>query len=520
MIQILLAIGTDDGLIQITEDGGASWRKVTGIAGAPKQSYVNSVYLSKHDVNVIYAAFNHHKYGDFKPYLFKSGDKGKTWTSISANLPKKGSVYAIEEDHKDSGLIFCGTEYGVFFSPNKGQHWKQLSSGLPTIAVRDIAIQERENDLVLGTFGRGFYVMDDYSALRSIENESPADKAIIYPIRDALSWEKSLPLGLPKKAFQGDNFYSAPNLDPEALITYYYNDSYKSLKEIRIEKEKELVKNRKDAAYPDYNALKAEMDEEEPSLVFTIRNDKGQIVKKEFKKPKEGLQRFEWNLRYTLQNPIDLRTSTFYNPWESIDEGTLVEPGSYTVSMELYRAGELSQLAGPVSFKVIGLDNTVMPADDRAEKVAFQKQVMQLDADLATCRKIMDESKNKLKYIKSAIERSELPYADLSKTVMDIEHKLDEVSVSLYGDPVKTKLDISQVQNPATRVGKMSYEQKYSTSSPTKTHRDSYSIAKDQISVLKQKAESIYNVDIKQLEGKLIESGAPYTPGRGYENED
>jgi hypothetical protein len=161
-----------------------------------------------------------------------------------------------------------------------------------------------------------------------------------------------------------------------------------------------------------------------------------------------------------------------------------------------------------------------MPADDRAEKVAFQKQVMQLDADLATCRKIMDESKNKLKYIKSAIERSELPYADLSKTVMDIEHKLDEVSVSLYGDPVKTKLDISQVQNPATRVGKMSYEQKYSTSSPTKTHRDSYSIAKDQISVLKQKAESIYNVDIKQLEGKLIESGAPYTPGRGYENED
>lgn len=518
--QNLLAIGTDDGLIHITEDGGSTWRKVSGIAGAPVQSYVNSVYLSKHDVNVVYAAFNHHKYGDFKPYLFKSSDKGKTWTSISSDLPKKGSVYSIEEDHKDSGLIFCGTEYGVFFSPNKGQHWKELGSGLPTIAVRDIAIQERENDLVLGTFGRGFYVMDDYSALRSIENESPGTKATIYPIRDALSWEKSLPLGLPKKAFQGDNFYSAPNLDPVALITYYYDSSYKSLKEIRTEKEKELVKNRKDATYPDYTALKAEMQEEAPSLVFTIRNDKGEIVKKEFKKPKEGLQRFEWNLRYTLQNPIDLRTSTFYNPWESIDEGTLVEPGNYTVNMELYHAGELSQLAGPVSFKVIGLDNTVMPADNRAEKVAFQKQVMQLDAELKTCRKIMDESKNKLKYIKSAIKRSELPYADLSKSVMEIENKLNDVSVALYGDPVKNKLDISQVQNPASRVGKMSYEQKYSTSSPTKTHRDSYIIAEEQISALKKRAEAIYNVDVKQLEEKLIKAGAPYTPGRGYENEN
>ena len=217
---------------------------------------------------------------------------------------------------------------------------------------------------------------------------------------------------------------------------------------------------------------------------------------------------------------VNLKTSSFYNPWEPIDEGTLVEPGTYTVQMELYHEGELSNLVAPVSFKVIGLENTIMPAADRAEKVAFQKQVMQLDADLQACRKIMGESKNKIKYIKSAIKRFELPYGDLSKSVLDIEHKLNDLSISLFGDPVKSKLDISQGQNPASRIGKISYEQKYSTSTPTKTHRDSYSIAKEQISVLKQKAEGIYNVDLKQLEEKLIESGAPYTPGRGYKNED
>jgi hypothetical protein len=215
----LLAVGTDDGLIHISENGGNSWKKIANIPGAPTQSYVNSVYLSRHDENVIYVAFNHHKYGDFKPYIFKSTDKGKSWTAIASNLPERGSVYAIEEDHVDSNLLFVGTEFGVFFSPNKGQNWKQLKNGLPTIAVRDIAIQERENDLVLGTFGRGFYVLDDYSVLRSIENAEPTEKAKIYPIRPALMWEQSSPLGLPGKSFQGDNFYTAPNLGPEALIT-------------------------------------------------------------------------------------------------------------------------------------------------------------------------------------------------------------------------------------------------------------------------------------------------------------
>ena len=173
-------------MIQITEDGGKTWRKVSAISGAPNMSYVNNVHASKHNANVIYAGFNHHKYGDFKPYLFKSSDKGRTWTSISGNLPERGSVYAFEEDHNDANLLFCGTEFGVYFTPNSGGRWKKLGNGLPTILVRDIAIQERENDLVLGTFGRGFYVLDDYSSLRTIENENPKEKAIIYPIRTAL----------------------------------------------------------------------------------------------------------------------------------------------------------------------------------------------------------------------------------------------------------------------------------------------------------------------------------------------
>lgn len=516
----LLAAGSDDGLVHISEDGGQNWRKISNISGAPAQSYVNSVYLSRHDENVIYVAFNHHKYGDFKPYIFKSSNKGASWTAIQSNLPERGSVYAIEEDHVKKDLLFAGTEFGVFFSPNQGETWKQLKNGLPTIAVRDIAIQERENDLVLGTFGRGFYVLDDYSVLREITTTKPIDDAKIYPIRPALMWEFSSPLGLPGKSFQGDNFYTASNLGPEALITYYYHSSYKSLKSERQKKEKKLIKSGSDTPYPNYDELNAEINQSKEELVFTIRDASGRVVKKEFKSARKGIQRFHWNLRYTLQNPINLNRSSFYNPFSGSDEGTLVAPGTYVVQMELLKDGQLTALASPVSFEVKALNNVEMPAQNRTEKVAFQKQLAKLQADMSIARNLMSESRNKLRYIKAAIKRSEQPVGNLMSDVISIEKQLKKVQLEMYGDPIKRRLDIAQPLSPASRLGSIGYEQKYSTATPTKTHRESYAIAKEEITSIKQKMESIYNQGIKTLERKLIDSGAPYTPGRGYENKD
>ncbi|MEW7280200.1 glycosyl hydrolase [Aquimarina sp. 2201CG1-2-11] len=516
----LLAAGTDDGLVHISEDGGQNWKKISNIPGAPNQSYVNSIYLSKHDENVLYVAFNHHKYGDFKPYLFKSINKGVSWKAIQSNLPERGSIYAIEEDHINKNLLFVGTEFGVFFSPDQGQNWKQLKNGLPTIAVRDIAIQERENDLILGTFGRGFYVMDDYSVLRNLENSEPSEKAKIYPIRTALTWEQSSPLGLPGKSFQGDNFYTATNLGPEAMITYYYNSDYKSIKDRRQEKEKERIKSEADTFYPNYSNLKAEIDEDKEELVFTIKDPNGKVVKKEFKPAKKGVQRFHWNLRYTLPNPINLNKPKFYNPFGGKDEGTLVAPGIYTVEMGLLKNGELNSLTNPVTFEVKALNNVEMPAKDRAEKVAFQKDLARLQANMGITQKLMSESKNKLKYMKAAIKRAEQPLATLYKEVIAIEDQLNEVELAMYGDPVKRRLDIDQPLAPAYRLGSIGYEQKYSTATPTQTHRDSYTIAKEEVTVLKAKMESIYNKDLKTLEQKLINAGVPYTPGRGYHYKD
>lgn len=514
-----IAIGTDDGLIQITEDGGQNWKKIENIPGAPRQSYVNNIYLSRHDVNVLYVAYNHHKYGDFKPYIFKSTNKGLTWTNIGNNLPERGSVYAIEEDHVKGDLIFCGTEFGVFFSPNGGQRWKKLGAGLPTIAVRDIAIQERENDLVLGTFGRGFYVMDDYSALRQIENTAPTEMATIYPIRDALMWEQSVPLGLPGKSFQGDNYYTAENLGPVAMITYAYNDDYKSIKDQRKKLEKAAIKEGGDATYPSYDELLAEQEEVKEQLLFTIKDSKGAVVKKIFKSPSSGLKRFTWDLRYNSKDAISFRKPSFYNPFAGNNSGTLVAPGRYTVDMSLLNADGISPLHEPVTFNVLPLNNTIMPAMNKASKIAFQKEVQILSADIQAAAQMMSEMNNKVRHMKEAIKIAETPIEELMTPLRALEKSLKEVNLALNGDRLKRRLDIDEPPTPRRRIGAISYEQKNSTAAPTKTHMDSYKIAKEEFAPIQEMVKRLYTEDVVKLEEMLKAVGAPYTPGRVLEEE-
>ena len=510
----LLVVGSDDGLIHISTDGGDNWKKVDNIAGVPKRTYVNALYCSQHDPSVIYAAFNHHKYGDFKPYIYKSSDKGMTWNKISNNLPERGSVYSIEEDHLDSDLIFCGTEFGVFFSSNGGKRWKQLKGGVPTIAVRDIAIQRRESDLVLGTFGRGFYVLDDYSLLRNVGDGKMDKSADIYPVRDALVYEEAQPLGLRGKAFQGDAYYTAEDLGPVAIIDYYYPESYKSKKDERQKMQTEDAKNKKGNPYPTYDQLVEESEEIAPQLMFTISDANGNVVRKLYKKPSEGIQRLKWDMRYASKEAINLNKSTFYNPYAGKSSGVMVVPGTYTVAMSKIDAEGMEMIAGPVSFQVKALDNTVMPAENREDKVAFQKEVAELSRRIEGAGKAIGEVSNKLRHIKEAIKVVESEGSDLIAHYNTMNKQIKDLRRELYGDNIKTRLDIDQIPTPATRVGWIEYEQGASTAAPTATHRMSLDIAKEEFQPILDKVKKLATVDIEKLEQKLEDMGAPYTPGR------
>src|SRR4030095_157041 len=243
-------VGTDDGLIQVTEDGGRNWRKIEKFPGVCDMSYVSRIVASNHDANTVYAAFDNHKNADFNPYLLKSTDAGRTWTEIKGNLPANGPVLAIAEDHVNPNLLFVGTEFGLFFSIDGGQKYVQLKGGLPIISVRDLAIQKRENDLVVGTFGRGIYVLDNYTPLRVLRPEMLKEEAVLFPVKDALMYIQSQPLGRRGKSFQGESFYMAENPSFGAAFTWYLKDALKTRKEKRQETEKEAEKKRKTPARP------------------------------------------------------------------------------------------------------------------------------------------------------------------------------------------------------------------------------------------------------------------------------
>ena len=226
----LLYAGTDDGLIQVTEDA-KNWTKISSFPDVPENTYVSDICASKFDANVVYASFDNILRDDFKPYIYKSNDKGKSWESIAGNLPKNGTVHTIEQDFINPDLLFAGTEFGIFFTTDGGKMWTKLSNGLPTIPVRDIAIQKRENDLVIATFGRGFYILDNYAPLRDIKEELVKKDAHLFPVKDALMYIRN-----EGRYGQGASYFKAPNPDYGAVFTYYIKEVPKTLKRYKKRK--------------------------------------------------------------------------------------------------------------------------------------------------------------------------------------------------------------------------------------------------------------------------------------------
>ena len=410
--------------------------------------------------------------------------------------------------------MFCGTEFGVFFSTNGGGHWKQIKAGLPTIAVRDIAIQERENDLVLGTFGRGFYVLDDYSSLRQVGDAKMGDLAQIFPIRDALVYEESSPLGLTGKSFQGDAFYSAENLGPVVLIDYFMPESFKGARDQRRKDAAKAAKDGKDNPYPTYDELVEEAEEVKDQLIFTITNNQGEIVRKIYTSPKKGINRLKWDMRTSSTSPINLNKPSFYNPFAGVDAGPLVPPGDYKVSLSKVSGGETEVLVEGEPFTLVPLEDRIMPTTDLAGKKAFQDDIAELSRQISGSGRMISEVGDKLRHIKAAIEKTNVDSKKLHTAYQKVNKEMREIRTALYGDNIKTRLDIDQPPTPAGRIGWIEYEQGSSTAPPTGTHKMSYQIAKDEFEPILTRLRNLVNTDLESLEQMLEDADAPYTPGR------
>jgi len=506
----LIYVGTDDGLIQVSENNGEKWTKYISFPGVPTMTYVNMLKASKHDANTVFAAFNNHKKGDFKPYILKSINKGKNWVSIAGNLPERGSVYCIEQDHVNPNILFAGTEFGVFVTLNGGKHWVQLKAGVPIVGIRDMEIQKRENDLVLGTFGRSFYVLDDYSALRELADGKILDKRFhIFDVKKQLMFHTTNPLGYKGKNAQGESFYTAKNPPVGSVITYYFSDTLKTAQEIRKTKEKATTDDR----YPSKEQIKKEALEEKAFLLFVIKDEAGDEVQKIKTDAKVGINKIVWNFRYAPTGPIKLKTKKV-GRYGSADVGQLALPGKYTVTAYLSNNGKIEKLGGPKEFEIELLNNQTLPAADKKVLLTFQKEVAELRRSVDGSEKLFGELKNKLKYIKVAIQTTPNVDLKLLAKVKDLETKMNKTSIELWGDGNISKHEYEVYPGLSERIGVVIYGIWNSTSAPTTTAKNNIKIAKEEyIPVLKEIRE--YVVEIATLEKEM--GATPYTPGRGEE---
>lgn len=501
----LIFIGTDDGLIQVTEDGGQNWQKIESFSGVPKNTYVNAVLASRHDTNVVYAVFNNHKNGDFKPYVLRSTDKGRSWQNITSNLPERGSVYAIQQDHVNKDLLFVGTEFGLFFTNDGGKEWKQLKADLPTIAIRDIDIQRRENDLVLASLGRGFYVLDNYAPLRDVNTETLEKDVHVFDIKDALAYLEATPLGYGKTGFQGASYYAAKNPPIGAVFRYYLKETPKSKKSKRQEIEKKKKEDGGIIEYPSAEELRDEDWEENNYLLFIIRDAQGNEVSRFTKSASTGVNQVVWDGQLSSLTS----TNTGGEPLTKANSIYLAPPGQYSVEIMQSIDGKLAQLTQPKTFTLNWLDNNTFKLEDKSALIAFQKDIEDTRRKMMAVNRFKNELKKKIGKLKANVRNT--PNANLVwlEELRGMEYQINKMEVELNGDQSLSKRYFDTPPSLLSRINSATWNSYNSTAAPTGRQRENLRIAQEEMAGLINELEKISGT-AEEINQGLIKIGAPY----------
>ena len=499
----LLYAGTDDGFIQVSENGGGSWKKipVTALGLAPR-TFVNDIKADLFDANTVYVALDNHKEGDFSPYLFKSTDKGQTWQSISGNIPDRTLVWRMVQDPVKKNLLFAATEFGIYTSLNGGNSWHKLK-GAPTISFRDLTIQKRENDLVAASFGRGFFILDDYSALREFTEDNLKKQGKLFSPRPAKWFVPRSNVGN-----TGADYYFAKNPTYGAVFTYHLADSYQTTQQLRKKKEAELNKKKADIPFPGWDALDAEGEEEPAKVVLSIQDQKGNVINKVSQKAQKGSHRIAWDM-------------THFNPYAVSDRaarynrgGALAKPGTYQASLALVQNGKVTPLDGPISFEVKAIRKGVLQGISHEQYNSYLNEITEVYKAITAVRDVLTESTKMQKALANALAKAQILPGTIEPKLEALKKDLTRLNNSISGSPSRSEVGernpsgIGQfLSNAMAGLG--------GTYGPTPLHAKSLEIAKELLVTLKAEVKEISENRIPALEAELNAAGAPYILGQG-----
>jgi len=506
----LLYAGTDDGIIQVTEDGGKGWRKIeTGnFPGAPDNAFVNDIKADLFDVNTVYVVLDNHKNGDFNPYVFKSNNRGQSWTSITGNLPGRTLTWRIVQDYVKPDLLFLGTEFGIWFTINGGNEWIQLKGGLPAIAFRDLTIQRRENDLVAASFGRGIYILDDFSALREINEQLTEQEAVLFTPRQSWWYFERQRLGSGKKASQGEAWFVADNPPFGTTFTYYLRDNFETKKQIRQKTEVQLTAENKEIPFPGWEALDEEILEEAPKVWVFITDKTGNFICRIEAPSTKGINRVTWDL--TIPSSTAIQNSR--PNWQP--KGPMVAPGTYSAALFKQSEGEFEPLSNPVNFDIVPLREGTLPGSSPEHTVAFWMELQEVQRTASAATVALQNTLEKVDLLRLALANTQTTPADLEKRLFNIKNELLALDLTMNGS--KSKNEIGERLSPTvqSRLNFALSGTSRSTYGPTPAHHRSLEIAREQLSGIREQLDKIRLESIPALEKALQDAKSPWIEGQ------
>jgi hypothetical protein len=406
--------------------------------------------------------------------------------------------------------------FGAFFTLDGGAHWIRLKGGLPTIAVRDMVIQPREGDLIVATFGRGFYILDDITPLRRMAAADFDKPSVLWPVKDALMYVERHPLGGPKKGYLGDAYFTADNPPYGAIFTTYLREKLKTKKEKRQDAEKEAAKKGQTAVYPTNDDLRAEGQEAKPEMYFMVYDESGAAIRRVDGGTDAGFQRVAWDLRYAAPSLHEgTPEGEDFPPASSL--GPLVVSGAYSVRAFQKVNEVVTELAGPQAFKVVTENAANLSPQDRAAQEQFLHKVSRLYRAVSGAIHNTGEVQEHIKAIRQALRETPAAGSQLGSEVDAVERQNRDIQRALQGDAELAKRSETVPNSINDRMTNVMEGERFSIARPTQTHIEAYNIAAAEFAMQLAKLKTLVEVDMAKVEKDLESAGAPWTPGRVLE---
>ncbi|MDX1674878.1 MAG: hypothetical protein R3314_08800, partial [Longimicrobiales bacterium] len=499
----LIYAGTDDGLLWVTEDGGENWRRIEvgSIDGIPDRAFVNDIKADHHDPNTVYVALDNHKYGDFTPYLIRSTNRGQDWESIAGDIPDRHLVWRVVQDHVDPDLLFAATEFGVFFTVDGGEVWTEVP-GAPTISFRDIVIHRDQEDVVAASFGRGIYVLDDYTPLRE-GADGLSGEAMLFDTRPALWYQ-------PKdiQDSQGADQWTAENPPFGAVFTYWLRDDYETLEAERRARER-AIEEGEDVPFPGWDRLEAEMREQGPYVQVVIRDTAGTVINRVNGPTSAGIHRVAWGLELMSNARVELESRGGFGGF-----GFPVWPGTYTATLVKIDSGMVTELTDPVEFEVVPLYEPALARASGSEVASFRAGVEAFQLALTRASDLLDEQIQKVEAMQTALSRAESPEPALNARLYQTRLEMLELQERMEGSEAKDEVGERDPPTPSSRLF-TGYRGLTTSYGPTELHRRTVAAGQAELEPIRQEIQRYADEVVPALMEAVEATGAPPIEGGG-----